>query len=207
MEKVYVVMHPQYKTIIAVFSDYETAMDLASTSFRVCLGDHEPCIEEYELDPLKDKLSRGVYPWCVLINAVTNETEVTNFNSGKLFTEESIDYKQGKFAIASVFAANEEEAENRASELWMSHQSGDQAVKEFFVYTVVINEEGEVEEVRRFSVYSQDPVMATATLKEASHGVSIRVPADSIDEAINIAREKYDEWIDEQVEQFEDLPY
>lgn len=199
MSKIYMLRHPGTKVPVAIFSDYETPMDLASRLFRSCsLADYENCLEEWDLDPLKDKLDKGIYPWTVYINVVTNETNIADIP--EIFTKESIDYAQGKLAKALVFAADEESAENRASELWMDYQSGEESIKPISVYRVKIDEEGEIDEISRTIAYTPNTDI-NDVVKELSRHVEIRVVADSLDSAIEKARIKYDTWIDEQVDQ------
>lgn len=189
--------HASRQTPIGLFSSYETAMDLASRMFRSCpMSEFGSCIEEMEVDPIKNQLDSDMYPWAVSIDVVDGNTEVDELH--ELFTEEKLNYNQGRIARAYVFAPTEEEAENRASELW-DGRSGDLLhLTAFTIFNVSIDDTGEVCDVRKVEAVNYK-ALVEPQIKEHADKIEVRVPADSIDEALAIARAEYDKWIDEQI--------
>jgi hypothetical protein len=204
--KVYMLKNPSGQIPVGIFSEYETALEISSHLF--CTHSDTALearsIEEFEIDPIKEKTDMGFYPWAVEVNVINQDTRLVSFN--KLFTEESIEYNQGKVAIACVFAPNEEEAENRALELWADHQDTEDSVKAISIFTVRMDENGEVSEVRKMVAYSQQ-LNIKDQVKTHSNSVEARVLADTIDEAIAKARELYDKWIDDQLEFMDDVDF
>jgi hypothetical protein len=183
---------------MGIFSEYTLAADLAERAFRTCsITDFEHCIEEFELDPLKEKMDNGIYPWAVYIKVVDQDTEITTL--GTLFYKEHLDYTQGPLACAYVFAADEEEAENRALELWEEYQSGEQPIKSILVFTIILDADGEISNMNRMTAYTQN-LHLEDSIKAYNNSVEVRVIADNIDEAITRARALYDKWIDEGLE-------
>jgi hypothetical protein len=132
---------------------------------------------------------------------ITRETEVGTL--GTLFDEEHIMYTQGKLATAYVFAPNEEEAENKALELWEDYQAGADAIKAVSIFNVSLDENGEITEARKMIAYTQQADLKDEIKDFYARGrssVDVRVLADSIDEAVSKARELYDNWIDSQLD-------
>lgn len=195
--KVYMLKEPSYQLPVGIFSSYDRAVDLAQSMFRLCSVTEAGCIEEFQLDPLQDKTDEGIYPWAVKIDVVTKETEIETLR--ELFYKERVNYLQHRSARAFVFAPNEEEAENRALELWEDYQKESRRpIKAVSIFTVDLDEDGEVENLRRFTAYTQEENLVN-TIKGHAKKVEARVIADSADEAIIVAREMYDQWIDEQL--------
>lgn len=198
--KVYMLKTPSGQLPVGIFSSYEEACDLAQSMFRLCSVTEAKCIEEFELDPLAEMRENGIYPWAVHINVVTKETEVGTL--GTLFEKEHVMYTQGKLATAYVYAPNEEEAENKALEMWEEYQQGADAIKAVSIFTVSLDENGEITDARKMIAYTQQPDIKDEVRDFYARGSSrmdIRVLADSIDEAIVKAREVYDKWIDDQL--------
>jgi hypothetical protein len=150
--KVYMLKTPSGQLPVGIFSDYEDACDLAQSMFRLCSVTESKCIEEFELDPLKEKRDKGIYPWAVHINVVSEETEIGTL--GTLFDKETVMYTQGKLATAYVFAPNEEEAENRALDLWSEYQAGEDSVRAVSIFTITLDENGEVSSVNKMVAYT-----------------------------------------------------
>lgn len=196
MNKVYMLKHPTRQLPMGIFSDYTTAADIVEKAFRLDCGQ---CIEEFELDPLKEKLALGLYPWAVYINVITKETDITVL--GTLFTDEFVDYSHGHLACAYVFATNEEEAENRALEIWEDNPQIE--IKVFSIFKVTLDGNGEISSVDKTTTYTTDGAVTQPTVKLRNENVEIRVLAESIDEAITEARKRYSMWI---ADQMEDLP-
>jgi hypothetical protein len=198
--KVYMLKTPSGQLPVGIFSSYEEACDLAQSMFRLCSVTEAKCIEEYELDPLAEMRESGIYPWAVHINVITKETEVGTL--GTLFDKEHVMYTQGKLATAYVFAPNEEEAENKALELWEDYQTGADAIKAISIFNVSLDENGEITEARKMIAYTQQTDLKDEIKDFYARGrssVDVRVLADSIDEALTKAREMYDVWIDDQI--------
>lgn len=192
---------PSGQLPVGIFSSYEEACDLAQSMFRLCSITEAQCIEEFELDPLAEMRERGIYPWAVHINVVSEETEVGTL--GTLFDKECIMYTQGKLATAYVFAPNEEEAENRALDLWADYQDGADPVKAISIFTFVLDENGEIASAHKVVAYTQHPDIKDEIKDHFAYAktarVEARVIADNIDEAIVKARDLYDKWIDAQL--------
>jgi hypothetical protein len=199
--KVYMLKTPSGQVPVGIFSEYEKATDLAQSMFRLCSVTEAQCVEEFELDPLKELTEVGIYPWLVNINVTNQDTELGTLN--ELFKEEHIVYTQGKLAKAYVYGPNEEEAENRALELWADYQDTEDSIKAISIFTVRMDENGDVSDVRKMVAYSQHPDIKNQ-VKTHSNSVEARVLADTIDEAIATARELYDKWIDDQLEFMDD---
>jgi hypothetical protein len=199
--KVYMLKTPSGQLPVGIFSSYEEACDLAQSMFRLCSVTEAKCIEEFELDPMAEMREKGIYPWAVRINVITKEAEVGTL--GTLFDEEHVTYTQGQLATAYVFAPNEEEAENKALELWEDYQAGADAIKAVSIFSVSLDENGEITDARKMIAYTQQTDLKDEIKDFYARGrssVDVRVLADSIDEAIIKARELYDNWIDSQLD-------
>ena len=111
-----------------------------------------------ELDPLKEKIDAGMYPWAVSIDVVDGNTEVDDLN--EIFTEEKIKLQpRAVGAGLRVLPPMRKKQRIGASELW-DNRSGDLLhLQAFTVYRVSIDEEGEVCDVQRVEAVNYKTLM------------------------------------------------
>ena len=190
--KIYMVKDPSSQLPLGFFSNYEWALGVAAAMFPSYEEHH--CLEEHELDPLKEQIEQGLFPWTIEINVSDGETRVGA--RGKLFNTEAVHYFQGPAALCEVFAATDEEAENRAQELWAEYNDK-KVVRADIIWSIDFDEEAEVRSVHRYNSYSTEEV--ADSIQARGINVTARVVAATIQEAIEKAGKLYDAWIDKQI--------
>lgn len=196
--KVHAIKHPGSGVIWALFSKYEWALNVSESLFSR-YEDYQS-IQEFEIDPFKEQLEQGLFPWVLTVDIKTSEAKVRQ--AKEWFTAEHIIYTQGPYATAYVFAATEEDAENRALDLWAEYND-EKPVKISTIWAIEINEEGEFQSVRRYGSFSSEEV--NDEIFESAKGyVEARIVAEDIHEAVEKAGTLYDAWIDEQIKDEDD---
>jgi hypothetical protein len=197
MKKVSVLRGPKTRDILGLFTEHASAEKIANSLFPN-IGGAEYTVEEMVLDPLVEELlEKGLLPWWVSVDVISNQAEIKGNTEAKLSDNEEVVYFQGKYAQVYVFAENEEKAEERALDLWKNYNH-ENKVEALTIFEVTFDENAEIKEIRRFRAVGPPNTPNTINYP-AGNIVSFRVVAISIDEAITTAREMYDEWLDKQI--------
>jgi hypothetical protein len=201
LAEVYVIKHPASGDILGVFSDYNTAVIVTNSLLN---GKGETAylsryIEEFDLDPYKEQIDKGLLPWVVRVDLTSKETHITDLREP--FLNKTIKYTKWG-AIIHVFAQNEEQAELQALEIFNNAQIKDEIPKEVKVFEVLFDIEGNIVETRSHTRLSKDDIVTK--ISENSKVTKVRLVANDINEAILQAPYVYREWVQKQEEKMLD---
>lgn len=198
MKRISVLRGPSTKSILGLFTKYEDAEKIAKSLFPK-LGSMEiqTCLEEREIvDVFEDLLADGFLPYWVSVDVISGDAEIKG-EVENLPTQEEVHYFQGKYAQVFVFAQSEVEAELRAQKLWAEYNE-EKNIAALTIFEVTFDEHAEIKEVRRWRAVASADTKNSVNYP-AGNIVSFRVVTSDIDEAIDTAREMYDEWLDKQI--------